>query len=240
MDPQRVAQLLVRGRRWGERLAAAGVPLLLAECVPGGTTTAQAVLQGLGVEAAGLVSGSLKEPAHGLKAELVARGLAAAQLGPDPAPEAVLAAVGDPMQALVAGVLLGAAAAAAPLPLLLAGGSQMAAVLALALALAPAQQRSALLAQAALGTTAWVAGEASSDLGLLLERIAGRWGQAPLAFACGLRFSACTTPELLAYERGYVKEGVGAGGLALLWELSGRSPQRLAEACERACAGLRS
>jgi uncharacterized protein (TIGR00303 family) len=238
MDPQRVAQLLARGRRWGERLAASGVPLLLAECVPGGTTTAQAVLQGLGVEAAGLVSGSLREPAHGLKAELVARGLAAAQLGPNPSPEAVLAAVGDPMQALVAGVLLGAAAA--PLPLLLAGGSQMAAVLALALALAPPQQRPALLAQAALGTTAWVAGEASSDLGLLLERIAGRWGQAPLAFACGLRFSACTTPELLAYEQGYVKEGVGAGGLALLWELSGRSPQRLAQACERACAGLRS
>jgi NaMN:DMB phosphoribosyltransferase len=238
MDPQRVAQLLARGRRWGERLAAAGVPLLLAECVPGGTTTAQAVLQGLGVEAAGLVSGSLREPAHGLKAELVARGLAAAQLGPDPAPEAVLAAVGDPMQALVAGVLLGAAAA--PLPVLLAGGSQMAAVLALALALAPADHRPALLAQAALGTTAWVAGEASSDLGLLLERIAGRWGQAPLAFACGLRFNACTTPELLAYEQGYVKEGVGAGGLALLWELSGRSPQRLAVACERACAGLRS
>jgi uncharacterized protein (TIGR00303 family) len=238
MDPQRVAQLLARGRRWGERLAAAGVPLLLAECVPGGTTTAQAVLQGLGVEAAGLVSGSLREPAHGLKAELVARGLAAAQLGPDPAPEAVLAAVGDPMQALVAGVLLGAAAA--PLPVLLAGGSQMAAVLALALALAPVECRPALLAQAALGTTAWVAGEASSDLALLLERIAGRWGQAPLAFACGLRFSACTTPELLAYEQGYVKEGVGAGGLALLWELSGRSPQRLAQACERACAGLRS
>ena len=44
-----------------------------------------------------------------------------------------------------------------------------------------------LLAQAALGTTAWVAGEASSDLGLLLERIAGRWGQAPLAFACAVR-----------------------------------------------------
>ena len=238
MDPQRVAQLLARGRRLGERLAAAGVPLLLAECVPGGTTTAQAVLQGLGVEAAGLVSGSLREPAHGLKAELVARGLAAAQLGPNPSPEAVLAAVGDPMQALVAGVLLGAAAA--PLPLLLAGGSQMAAVLALALALAPPQQRPALLAQVALGTTAWVAEEASSDLVLLLQQIAGRWGQAPLAFASSLRFSGCSSPELLAYEQGYVKEGVGAGGLALLWELSGRSPQRLAEACERACAGLRS
>jgi NaMN:DMB phosphoribosyltransferase len=45
---------------------------------------------------------------------------------------------------------------------------------------------------------------------------------------------------LLAYEQGYVKEGVGAGGLALLWELSGRSPLELAQACDRACAGLRS
>jgi NaMN:DMB phosphoribosyltransferase len=85
-----------------------------------------------------------------------------------------------------------------------------------------------------------VAGEASSDLALLLQRIAGRWGQEPLAFACGLRFSGCTSPELLAYEQGYVKEGVGAGGLALLWELSGRSPLQLAQACDRACAGLGS
>lgn len=238
MEPERVQRLLALGRRWGERLAAQGAPVVLAECVPGGTTTAQALLQGLGVEAAGLVSGSLRQPAHGLKGQLVAQGLAAAGLGPDPPPQAVLAAVGDPMQALAAGLLLGALRGGQPL--LLAGGSQMAAVLALALALAPPPQRPELLARAAIGTTAWVAGEASSDLGLLLERIASRWGQPPLAFASGLRFTPCSAPELLAYEQGYVKEGVGAGGLALLWELSGRSPLQLAQACDRACAGLRS
>ena len=247
MEPVRVRQLLALGQRWGRLLAAKAPqePLLIAECVPGGTTTAQAVLTGLGLDVVGLVSGSLLEPVHALKTELVERGLSAAGLagprgagGPGADPLAVLAAVGDPMQALAAGLLQGAAQA--ELPLLLAGGSQMAAVLAVALALTPSERRPQLWAHAAIGTTAWVAGETSSDLGLLLERMGQRWGQSPLAFASALRFEGCAAPELLAYEQGYVKEGVGAGGLALLWELSGRSPLELAQACDRACAGLRS
>jgi uncharacterized protein (TIGR00303 family) len=239
MALDRVEGLLALGRRWGERLARSGQPVLLAECVPGGTSTAQAVLEGLGVAAAGLVSGSLREPVHGLKADLVKRGLAAAGLPalPEPPVEAVLAAVGDPMQALAAGLVQ--AAAAAELPLLLAGGSQMAAVLALALALTPTQGRPRLLAQAAIATTAWVAHEPGSDLGALLARIGARWGAEPLAYGAGLRFSGCCSPELQAYEQGYVKEGVGAGGLALLWELSGREPAALAAACDRACERLR-
>ena len=238
MPALRVQQLLALGRRWGERLARRPEPLLLAECVPGGTTTAQAVLQALGVEAGGLVSGSLRDPAHGLKQQLVQRGLAAAALGPDPSATAVLAAVGDPMQAVAAGLVL--AAAQADLPVMLAGGSQMAAVLALALALAEPAQRPALCARVAIATTAWVAAEAGSDLAALLGRIAERWSSEPLAFAASLRFSGCRSPQLLAYEQGYVKEGVGAGGLALLWELSGRSPEALAVACDQACDQLQA
>jgi len=244
MAPERVRGLLALGRRWGQRWGrqrGTPPPLLLAECVPGGTSTAQALLCGLGIGAAGLVSGSLKQPAHGLKGALVERGLRAAGLwdqakagGADPL--AVVAAVGDPMQPLAAGVLL--AAAEGGLPVLLAGGSQMAAVLALALALAPAGLRPQLAGLAALATTAWVAGEASSDLELLLKRIGDRWQVEPLAFASSLRFGGCRSAPLRDYERGYVKEGVGAGGLALLWELSGRRPEALAEACDLACEQL--
>ena len=50
-----------------------------------------------------------------------------------------------------------------------------------------------------------------------------------------LRFHGCTSPALRDYERGYVKEGVGAGGLSLLWQLAGRDPAVLAAACDRAC-----
>ncbi|MEB3361870.1 MAG: hypothetical protein VKI42_07085, partial [Synechococcaceae cyanobacterium] len=45
-------------------------------------------------------------------------------------------------------------------------------------------------------------------------------------------------PALADYERGYVKEGVGAGGLAVLWQLSGRRPEDLAWACDQACRQL--
>jgi NaMN:DMB phosphoribosyltransferase len=246
MDRRRVEALLAAGRRWGGRLARRQPlrPLLLAECVPGGTTTALALLCGLGVEARGLVSGSLLRPAHDLKAGLVARGLAAAGLAPpaDPGaaaadPLAVVAAVGDPMQPFAAGLVL--AAAAAGLPVLLAGGSQMAAVLALALALAPPRLRPRLAARCALGTTAWLADERrGGDLGRLLDRLGERWCVDPLAFAASLRFTAVSSQALADYERGYVKEGVGAGGLALLWQLSGRSSADLAVACDRACAQL--
>ena len=236
LAPARVAALVQRGRAWGQRCDPAE-PLLLAECVPGGTTTALAVLEGLGVAAAGLVSGSLRQPAHGLKSALVAQGLAAA--GFEAAehgsgdPLSVLAALGDPMQAFAAGLVGTAAVRGAPV--LLAGGSQMAAVLALALALAEPGQRPALADRLVVATTAWVAEEAGSNLALLLERIGARWQVRPRLEVAALRFHGCSSAALRDYERGYVKEGVGAGGLALLWQLAGRQPGALAEACDAAC-----
>ncbi len=247
MDPARVEALLARGATWGARRGSRpGAPLLIAECVPGGTTTAQAVLTGLGFDVGGLMSGSLHRPAHALKADLVGRGLSAAGLlrapdDPHPSVDAararrVLAALGDPMQPLAAALVLGAVAA--DRPVLLAGGSQMAAVLALALALAPEELRPRLAASAAVATTAWVAEEPDSDLPRLLRRIGERWDLEPLGFAASLRFSGEVHPALADYERGYVKEGVGAGGLALLWELSGRLPASLAQLCDGACRRL--
>jgi len=56
----------------------------------------------------------------------------------------------------------------------------------------------------------------------------------PRLQASGLRFGSCRSPALRDYERGFIKEGVGAGGLAWLWEQSGRSPETLAAACDRA------
>jgi NaMN:DMB phosphoribosyltransferase len=137
------------------------------------------------------------------------------------------------MQALATG-LVGAAAARGT-PVLLAGGSQMAAVLALVLALAPVAARQALAEQLVVATTAWVAEEPDSDLSLLLERIGACWQVQPRLEVAGLRFHGCVSGALRDYERGYVKEGVGAGGLALLWQLAGRAPAALAAACDRAC-----
>jgi uncharacterized protein (TIGR00303 family) len=242
MEPRRVAALIHQGRRWGRRLASRSPrsPLLLAECVPGGTTTALGVLVGLGVEAAGLVSGSLRQPAHGLKQALVEQGLRAVRdrLGEGALgdPLAVVAALGDPMQPLAAALLLESALAG--VPVLLAGGSQMAAVLALALALAQPEQRPRLMEATALATTRWVAEEPGSDLARLLDRLGDHWQVEPLAFHSALAFTSLCHPALARYEEGYVKEGVGAGGLALLWQWSGRESEALAHGCSLACERL--
>ncbi|MYG46659.1 MAG: NaMN--DMB phosphoribosyltransferase, partial [Synechococcus sp. SB0675_bin_6] len=198
---QQVQNLL----RWGENFGRAwvrrqpGALLVVGECVAGGTSTAAAVLQGLGVDGTGLVSGSLRQPPHRLRQQLVTQGRQRSGR-PATVPE-LAAAVGDPMQPLVAGVILGCGGAA---PLLLAGGSQMAAVLAMAMAMARSrgQPLTPLLRTTAVGTTRWVARETGSNLALLLERVHGQLQlpQAPLAMASTLDFSSCTHPALRDYE----------------------------------------
>jgi NaMN:DMB phosphoribosyltransferase len=141
------------------------------------------------------------------------------------------------MQVVAAGLLLELAPRG--VPVLLAGGSQMAAVLALALALATAEQRSVLAASCLVATTAWVAEEPGSDLARLLQLIGERWGVEPRLQAAALRFHGCCSPELRDYERGYVKEGVGAGGVAVLWQLAGRDPAELAQICDAYCGLLK-
>ena len=235
MTSTRVERLWSRGMQIGRGLQR---PLLLAECVPGGTTTAQAVLQGLGLSVAGLVGGSALHPPMVLKQRLVAEGLRRADLGAAPTPGLLLAAVGDPFQAVAAGLLVGALESGQPL--LLGGGSQMVAVLALALASLPPRGRAALAAQVVLGTTAWLGSEqleglqpgSPPALSRLLTCLQGAMGVELLALTSGLRFVASRHQALEDYEHGHVKEGVGAGALALLAQLRGVSPAELQESCE--------
>lgn len=239
------AAAVQRRRQFGRSLASRwrrchpeGV-LLLAECVPGGTSTAEALLCGLGIPAAGRVSGSCRQPPHALREALVSRGLAAARGAGVRAGDSLgwLAAVGDPLQALALGLLEGLLEGPAHPHgprVLLAGGSQMAAILALALALADPGRRPCLAARASIVTTAWVAQEPSSDLAGLLGLIGERWRVEPRLLHSGLRFDRCRSSALRDYEQGYVKEGVGAGGLAWLWEQLGGPVTELAERCDRA------
>ena len=240
MPVPRVQHLWAQGEMLGRQLQR---PLVVAECVPGGTTTAQAVLTALGVEVAHLISGSALHPPQQLKQELVSRGLQRASLGADPAAGQILAAVGDPFQAFTAGVLVGAVSAGQPL--FLGGGCQMLAVLALAMQALPASQRKRLADQVLIGTTAWLAAEGAatasqSPFGELVDATAGRVDALLSVLACGVRFHNSAYQPLLDYERGYVKEGVGAGALLLLAQLRGCSCVDLVLDCERALEQLLS
>ena len=236
MTPERVLQLLKKGQRFGERLQH---PLVLAECVPGGTTTALAILRGLGLPASDLISGSAKHPPMALKRQLVHQGLQSAELSATPSAPELLAAVGDPFQAFATGLLIGSLSSGEPL--LLAGGSHMAAVLALALSMVSARERSLLSNQVLLGTTAWLAGEVltptetkRTSLVELLALLEDHFNVSISALASGLRFCDSRHPSLRDYELGHVKEGVGAGGLALLAQLRGLSLDRISQGCDNA------
>ncbi|WP_026072845.1 nicotinate mononucleotide-dependent phosphoribosyltransferase CobT [Nodosilinea nodulosa] len=201
-----VHHLWRQGLEQGELLEANGGYLLLAECVVGGTTTALGLLTGLGFDAAERVNSSHPTCNHSQKQTLVAQGLSRAGLPRNPHPLAVVAAVGDPMQPVVAGLAI---AASRTRPVLLAGGTQMLAVYALMGAIAAAESYDWNPDNVVVGTTRWVAEDATGDTVGLAELTGGCLVATQLSFA-GSRFEA-----LRAYERGFVKEGVGAGGCAI-------------------------
>ena len=210
------AELLTSGRRLGAELADAADYLVLAESVPGGTTTALSLLCALGVDAWNKVSSSMPDNAHPLKNRVVQTALAAAGLlDPDggtvtPAadPLSAVAAVGDPMQPVVAGMVLGASGR---VPILLAGGSQMAAVLALVVALAARERIDLDPDRLAVATTSWVARDPTADLAGLVAQV----GPFPV-LASDLDLGRSRHPPLRRYEQFLVKEGVGAGAAAIV------------------------
>ncbi len=201
-----VRHLWQQGLVQGELLAAKRDYLLLAECVVGGTTTALGLLTGLGVDAGDRVNSSHPTCNHSQKQTLVAKGLSRAGLAAKPHPLAVVAAVGDPMQPVVAGLALSASRTR---PVLLAGGTQMLAVYALVVAMAQAEGYEWNPENVVVGTTRWVAEDATGDT-VGLAKLTGA-----CLMATQLSFENSRFEALRAYERGFVKEGVGAGGCAI-------------------------
>jgi uncharacterized protein (TIGR00303 family) len=225
------ARLFDEGCRLGRELVQQASFLVLGESVPGGTSTALALLLALGVPASGRVSGSVPDNSHPLKQAVVERGLAAAGLRPGDGqadPLGAVSRIGDPMQPLAAGITL--AAVEAGRPVLLAGGSQMVAVAALLKAL----RGSAALEHVVVGTTRWVIDDPAADVAGLTADVSP---DLPL-LAVNLDFSTSRHAGLRAYERCLVKEGVGAGGACLAALLSGASLDQLHRAIDLAYDAL--
>ena len=245
MTPSQVKALFESGLSWGQKLARQCPDgyLILGECVVGGTTTAQAVLTALGYDVVGRMSSSHNSPCSShreLKLKLVNQGLRQWQqqttsslvpslaptaislatslpaplLTPLPTPLSAVAACGDPMQAVAAGITL---AASCQVGVLLAGGSQMLAVYALAKALATGMAETTMKERAlqwktqriVVGTTRWVIEDTSADTQAIAREIGAPYLASEISFAQSSYF------QLRAYERGFVKEGVGAGGCAI-------------------------
>jgi uncharacterized protein (TIGR00303 family) len=200
-----VEEVIERAKILGEQLAKTSDYLVIGESVPGGTTTALGVLSALGVNAQGKVSSTLPENPHSLKVEVVAAGLMAAgeKFGSlKRNPIKAVSCVGDPMMAAMAGLVIGGTKQG---PVLMAGGTQMTAVLAVINTLNPEA-----LCNVAIGTTRWVAKDVKSDICGIVKQ----FYDLPI-LAADLDFGLSKYPGLRIYETGLVKEGVGAGGASI-------------------------
>jgi uncharacterized protein (TIGR00303 family) len=201
MDGPMVGRAFGHGELLGKQLAALSDLVVVGESIPGGTTTALAVLSALGIDARFKVSSSMPENPHDLKNRVVASALKRA--GGASSPFEAVAAFGDPMMPSVAGIASGALAAGGRV--MLAGGTQMSAVVAIL------KRLGRPLGGICIGTTSYVAKDPSADLAGLVR--AGS-SQVPI-LSCDLHLGESSKPGLQAFARGFVKEGVGAGGASI-------------------------
>lgn len=226
MDLIAVRRLFDAGLRIGKELCNTHDALVIAECVPGGTTTALGILLALGYKVEGLVSSSLPIANHPQRQRLIFEGLNAAGEGPQyyrAAPLASVAAVGDPMQAFVAGAVL---AASPKIPVIMGGGAQMLAVYALLKALIDCNHCQGAIDSVVVATTKWVAFDRGAGSGSLANVIG-----APFVAACP-DFYQSRHAGLQAYEEGNVKEGVGAGASMVVANIRGSDESTIIRAID--------
>ncbi|KXB02858.1 hypothetical protein AKJ43_00240 [candidate division MSBL1 archaeon SCGC-AAA261D19] len=189
----------------GKNFAELADYLVLGESLPGGTTTALGVLMGLGIDARGKVSSSMPKNPHKIKNRVVEEGMKAAGIqmgGLRDDPLGAIATLGDPMMVGVVGMALGAAP---KVPVILAGGTQMAAVVALISRIKPE-----ILRNVAIGTTKYIVEDRTSSI----EWLIGQSADIPI-FGADPGLGKSRKDGLRVFESGFVREGVGAGGAAL-------------------------
>ena len=193
--------------------------LVIGETIPGGTTTALAVLTALGERA--VVSSSLPENPLALKREVVDEALAASGLSTGETagnPVETVRHVGDPVLAAVVGMTIGATESETSVTL--AGGTQLVAAAALA-------RHTGVDTALSLATTAFIAADETAAIHELANDLAVD------VTVTDPKFDRQDHPAMNAYVAGEAKEGVGMGGALALAE---RADVSMAEVRERIVA----
>ena len=226
MTKERVKNLYEKGLAIGQ---SSKQPILISESVPGGTTTAQAVMEAFGLSVSNLVGSSLFQAPRELRRKVVQKGLLNANLKTDFDSFDVVASLGDPFQAFSMGLLIGARLAKQPV--MLSGGSQMLAVILLVLELLDAKNKDDFIEDVFIATTGWLVKD--NSLNDLLNLINEKYEISLLGLASPLNFKSSIYKELKDYEIGHVKEGVGAGGISILAFLNGVKNQEIVSLCQQ-------
>ena len=196
-------QVLEKAKIFANEIAKSFNFVILGESVPGGTTTALALIEAFGYNAFNKICGSMPGNNHQLKINVVTRALKNIKKGDTPFQ--IVRKISDPMQPIQA--VLTIELAKKGVNVLLAGGTQMVAVATL---IKHINNYEDIFENIAISTTKWVTYDKESDIIGLMEDINLK---IPLISSM-LDFTNSKYENLSLYEKGYVKEGVGAGALA--------------------------
>jgi len=215
------AGIYERSAALGRKLSRLSDLVIIGESVPGGTTTAMAVMRALGYD--GRVSSSFPDNPLGLKDAVVNEGMKRAGLSFGSLKDEPLRAVeclGDPMMAAAAGLVDGLGTKT-----ILAGGTQMVSVLSIIKALK-------LKRDVSIATTCYVAGDTTANFREMVEILGYQ------AFTADPGFGSARFRGLRMYESGDVKEGVGAGGAMFAAAMMGFSQEEFREKVEEVCESI--
>ncbi|HIP46283.1 MAG TPA: TIGR00303 family protein [Campylobacterales bacterium] len=193
--------------------------LILGESTPSGTTTAYAVAKALGYKSEGHFSSSFLDAPQSLKERVVADALSLAQ---DKDIYEKLGLVSDNMLLFCAGFV---SSFSHKSPIILGGGTQMAAVLLIIDTLDLEINTN----NVALMTTRWVYEDPNSDIkGLMAQtkfQIDGYFAE--------FTFANTLIPILKSYDKGEAKEGVGAGAALCYAFIQGFSQEQILKEIEK-------
>lgn len=191
-----------KGFEFGKTYKLLGDYLILGESTPGGTTTAQAAISALAYTTEGLFASSFKESPSNIKEKSIQASLS--KLNNNMTLFEKLGHTSDNMLMFTAGFIL---SASRRFNIVLAGGTQMAAVLLIANKIAGRQGIHHDHRHLHLCTTKWIKEDKHSNIEGLIEQLDFRLK----SYYADFSFKGSTHPALKLYDEGEAKEGVGAG-----------------------------
>jgi len=196
-------EVFQKGVEFGKSYECKDDYIILGESVPAGTTTAYATTLAIGYNCDGKFSSSFKDVPNSIKNQTIQEALDNIKDGDDLFEK--IGKVADNMLIFNAGFVLGNSSTNTKL--ILAGGTQMAAVLLLANAIVKYMGGELDSSNLALCTTKWLNEDEHSNIKGLLELL-----DFPInAYSANFDFKKSEHPALKLYDKGEAKEGVGAG-----------------------------
>ncbi|MCX9026312.1 MAG: TIGR00303 family protein [Candidatus Methanoperedens sp.] len=214
-------EIYTKSRALGKKLSKFSDFVIIGESVPGGTTTAMAVMKALGYD--GKVSSSFPENPLGIKNMVVSEGMRNSGISFGSLrnqPLRAVGCIGDPMMAAAAGLVDGLETKT-----VLAGGTQMVSVLSII-------KHLGLKNDVSIATTHYVADDPSANFREMTDILGYK------AYAADPGFGDSRFPGLRMYETGDVKEGVGAGGAMFAASMMGFSQKEFREKVEEVCDSI--